>query len=82
MVCETFYAMTNNIIINHGEKVFDGGYDYYMEKRQQITPEKAVEKPKVNDYKLAKELESQKPKQFSAQRHLLTFNNGKAIIAP
>ena len=45
-----------------GEKVYDGGYDYYMEKRQQITPDKVTEKPKVNDYKLAKELESQKRK--------------------
>lgn len=56
-LADKIYELTPN-----GEKVFDGGYDYYMEKRQQITTTKAEEKPKVNDYKLAKELESQKRK--------------------
>jgi len=45
-----------------GEKVYGGGYDYYIEKRSNPISEKPAEKPKVNDYKLAKELESQKRK--------------------
>lgn len=56
-LADKIYELTPN-----GEKLYDGGYDYYMEKRQQNIPEKSAEKPKVNDYKLAKELESQKRK--------------------
>jgi len=45
-----------------GEKLYNGGYDYYIEKRQQKKPGQSIQKPKANDYKLAKEIESQKRK--------------------
>ena len=56
-LADKIYELTPN-----GEKLYDGGYDYYIQKRQTFTPSPQAEKPKQNDYKLAKELESQKRK--------------------
>ncbi|MGN0517494.1 MAG: ABC-F family ATP-binding cassette domain-containing protein [Acutalibacteraceae bacterium] len=58
------------VMTRHGFKEYLGNYDYYLEKQQMISDEKQsdavstqqVQKPKVNEYKLKKELASQKRK--------------------
>lgn len=58
------------VMTRHGFKEYQGNYDYYLEKQQMISNEKQsdavstqqVQKPKINEYKLKKELASQKRK--------------------
>ncbi len=45
-----------------GEKRFDGNYDYYLAKRDNLIETVTVKKEKNNDFKLQKELESSKRK--------------------
>lgn len=58
------------VMTRHGFKEYLGNYDYYLEKQQMMSDKKQadavstrqVQKPKVNEYKLKKELASQKRK--------------------
>ncbi|MBQ2898056.1 MAG: ABC-F family ATP-binding cassette domain-containing protein [Clostridia bacterium] len=56
-LADKIYELTPN-----GEKLYDGGYDYYVLKHQSAPVQSAIQKPKTNDYKILKELESQKRK--------------------
>ena len=57
-IADKIYELTPD-----GEKRFDGNYDYYLAKRDNVIPQEAVaKKEKNNDFKMQKELESNKRK--------------------